>query len=128
MYGMRRTTVYLPDDLKAAIERTARAQGKSEADVSRAALSVATSREAGPRPRLPLFDSGDPTLAAPLVLSPFVLAELDYLLAARVGAAQRAGRGREGRHGTQDVLTLDERHVRVVQANGRPLRLLPADA
>jgi plasmid stability protein len=63
MYGMRRTTVYLPDDLKAALERTAQAQGKSEADVIRAALSVATSTEARPRPRLPLFDSGDPTLA-----------------------------------------------------------------
>ena len=63
MYGMKRTTVYLPDDLKAALERTAAAQGTSEADVIRSALAAATSSHAYPRPRLPLFDSGDPTLA-----------------------------------------------------------------
>jgi len=32
------------------------------------------------------------------------------------------------RYRTQDVLTLDERHFRVLQANRKPLRLLPADA
>jgi plasmid stability protein len=63
MYGMRRTTIYLPDDLKAALERAAAAQGKSEAEVVRNALAAATSEEAYPQPRLPLFDSGDPTLA-----------------------------------------------------------------
>jgi hypothetical protein len=63
MYGMRRTTVYLPDDLKAALERTAAAQGKSEAEVIRAALAGATADQAHPRPQIPLFDSGDPTLA-----------------------------------------------------------------
>jgi predicted nucleic acid-binding protein len=106
----------------------------------------------------------------PLLLSPFVLAELDYLLAARVGAAARASlleeveRGaylletmagpdvaRAGaiieryadlgisladasivvlaeRHGVRDVLTLDERHFRVLTAGGKALRLLPADS
>jgi hypothetical protein len=63
MYGMKRTTVYLPDELKAALERTAAAQGKSEAEVVRGALAAATAASAHPRPRLPLFDSGDPTLA-----------------------------------------------------------------
>jgi hypothetical protein len=63
MYGMRRTTVYLPDELKAAIERAAESQGKSEAEVIRSALVAATADQAPPRPRLPLFDSGDPTLA-----------------------------------------------------------------
>lgn len=63
MYGMKRTTVYLPDELKAALERTAAAEGRSEADVLRRALAVATSAHAHPAPRLPLFDSGDPTLA-----------------------------------------------------------------
>lgn len=63
MYGMRRTTIYLPDELKAALERTAAAQGRSEADVVRSALVAATADQAHPRPRLPLFDSGDPTLA-----------------------------------------------------------------
>lgn len=63
MYGMRRTTLYLPDDLKAALERTAAARGTTEAEVVRRALAAATADEAHPRPRLPLFDSGDPTLA-----------------------------------------------------------------
>ena len=63
MYGMRRTTVYLPEDLKAALERTAAAQGRSEAEVVRAALAAATAGHAHPRPQVPLFDSGDPTLA-----------------------------------------------------------------
>jgi len=110
------------------------------------------------------------SVEGPFLLSPFVLAELDYLLAARVGQdAQEAlleevGRGiyllpnfeaadvrqalevmrRYGdlgigladasivvlaeRHTCNTVLTLDERHFRVLQAAGKPLRLLPTDA
>ena len=107
----------------------------------------------------------------PLILSPFVLAELDYLLATRVGdaaelalleevarntyrLAQFSGRDvaeamrvieqyadlrisladasnvvLANRHDTHDVLTLDERHFRALRGlDGRPLRLLPADA
>jgi len=106
----------------------------------------------------------------PLLLSPFVLAELDYLLAKRVGEQARLSLLAEVARGayelqpfsgadvqeaqavieryadlaisladasivvlavrsrTQDVLTLDERHFRVLQANGKPLRLLPVDA
>ncbi|HEY2141652.1 MAG TPA: PIN domain-containing protein [Solirubrobacteraceae bacterium] len=106
----------------------------------------------------------------PLLLSPFVLAELDYLLLARVGALARAdlleevtrgaylmetiagadvaraqaiiGRYADlgisladasivvlaERHRVRDVLTLDERHFRVLTVNGEPFRLLPADA
>ena len=106
----------------------------------------------------------------PWLLSPFVLAELDYLLATRVGqAAERAllaevargvyrlesfdadeisaaerviGRHADlavgladaslvvlaNRYGVRDILTLDERHFRVLRGpGGRPLRLLPAD-
>jgi hypothetical protein len=63
MYGMKRTTIYLPDELKAALERTAAAEGKTEAEIVRAALSAATAMHAHPTPRLPLFESGDPTLA-----------------------------------------------------------------
>lgn len=106
-----------------------------------------------------------------LVLSPFVLAELDYLLSTRVGRGaevallDEVGRGTyrlepfyerdvaevagvigryagfgvgladasnvvlANRHGTLDVLTLDERHFRVLRGAGdRPFRLLPADA
>ena len=63
MYGMKRTTIYLPDGLKAALERTAAAQGRSEAEVVREALAAATEQFAYPPPTLPLFESGDPSLA-----------------------------------------------------------------
>jgi plasmid stability protein len=63
IYGMKRTTLYLPDDLKAALERTAAAEGRSEAAIVRSAVASATERHAYPPPRLPLFESGDPTLA-----------------------------------------------------------------
>ena len=105
----------------------------------------------------------------PLLLSPFVLAELDYLLANRVGEAARLSllgeveRGAyqlqpftatnvhkahaviqrhadlgisladasivvlAGHHRIQDVLTLDERHFRVLSANEKSFRLLPSD-
>ncbi len=58
MYGMMKTTVYLPDALKARVERIAREQGRSEADVIRTALEEYTARER-PRPRLPLFERGE---------------------------------------------------------------------
>jgi predicted nucleic acid-binding protein len=107
----------------------------------------------------------------PLILSPFVLAELDYLLASRVGREaelallEEVARGTyrlasfsigdvaearrimvqyadfrisladasnlmlANRHGTLDVLTLDERHFRALRGpGGHPLRILPADA
>lgn len=106
----------------------------------------------------------------PLLLSPFVLAELDYLIATRVGESARTAFLAEvaraayelqpfwkedveaavavirrhadlgisladasivvlaGRHDVRDVLTLDERHFRVLEVDRKPFRLLPADA
>ncbi len=106
---------------------------------------------------------------AVLLLSPFVLAELDYLLATRVGERARTsllaevGRGAyqlqpfsgedvararkvieryadlgvsladasivvlAERHAARTVLTLDERHFRVLKADRKPFALLPAD-
>lgn len=107
---------------------------------------------------------------APLLLSPFVLAELDYLLATKVSqqaavalldqvatgayrlepmAADDIARASEiinqyrdlqlgladaslvvlaERHGTLDLLTLDERHFRAVSGpGGSSFRLLPAE-
>lgn len=63
MYGMKKTTVYLPDELKAALERAAMGQGRSEADLIREAVSELTRNIEPPQPRLPLFSSGDSTLA-----------------------------------------------------------------
>ncbi|MCL2770063.1 MAG: ribbon-helix-helix domain-containing protein [Solirubrobacterales bacterium] len=60
---MRRTTIYLPEDLKEALERTATAEGRSEAEVVRSALTAATAEHTYPPPRLPLFSGADPKLA-----------------------------------------------------------------
>ena len=63
MYGMVRTTVYLPEDLKAALARTARAEGRSEAQLIREGVQQVLTRHSPPRPTIPLFESGDPPLA-----------------------------------------------------------------
>jgi hypothetical protein len=63
MYGMLKTTVYLPDDLKRALERIAAARGCSEAELIREAVRTLTHEAAAPRPRLPLFKSGKRRLA-----------------------------------------------------------------
>ncbi len=54
MYGVKRTTIYLPDELKARLEAAARVQGRTEADVIREALAQALESQPAPRPRLPL--------------------------------------------------------------------------
>ena len=56
MYGVKRTTIYLPDDLKAQLEVTARAEGRTEAEVIREALTRSL-EERAPRPHLPLSTS-----------------------------------------------------------------------
>lgn len=58
---MVKTTVYLPEALKARVERLARDESVSEAEVIRAAIDEYTSRRR-PRPR-PLFASGRGDLA-----------------------------------------------------------------
>jgi hypothetical protein len=56
VYGMVKTTIYLPDELKRRVERLARERNTSEAEVIRAALDEYTVREQ-PRLRLPLFSA-----------------------------------------------------------------------
>ncbi len=63
MYGMKKTTVYLPEDLDAALKRASARQGRSEAEIIREAMRSFLESMPPPRPRLPLFRSGDPTLA-----------------------------------------------------------------
>jgi Arc/MetJ-type ribon-helix-helix transcriptional regulator len=60
---MHKTSVYLPDELKAALTRAARKHDRSEADLIREGIRLVTKRLSRPEPRIPLFDSGDPTLA-----------------------------------------------------------------
>jgi Ribbon-helix-helix protein, copG family len=64
MYGMDKTTVYLPRPLKEALAAAARRRGVSEAELIREGISLAVTRDEPRKPRLPLFQSGDPDLAA----------------------------------------------------------------
>lgn len=63
MYGMQKTTVYLPEELKRALGRFAAARGISEAELIREAVRAITAEVPPPSPRLPLFASGQPDLA-----------------------------------------------------------------
>lgn len=63
MYGMKKTTVYLPEDLDTALKQAAGSQGRSEAEIIREAVRNPLDSMQQPRPRLPLFRSVDPTLA-----------------------------------------------------------------
>jgi hypothetical protein len=60
---MKKTTVYLPEDLKSALGRIAAQRGRSEAELIREAVGELVKDSEPPRPRLPLFSSDDPTLA-----------------------------------------------------------------
>lgn len=62
---MKKTTLYLPDQLKEQVETVARAEGRSEADVIRDALSTAVASRLPPEPLVPLpgMTLGDPSIA-----------------------------------------------------------------
>ena len=63
MYGMDKTTVYLPRPLKDKLAAAARRRGVSEAELIRDGITLITAAQEPRRPRLPLFDSGQPDLA-----------------------------------------------------------------
>jgi hypothetical protein len=63
MGGMDKTTVYLPDDLKRALRRAAKASGRSEADLIREGIGTVVGTHRIAEPRLPLFTSGHEDLA-----------------------------------------------------------------
>jgi hypothetical protein len=63
LYGMQKTTVYIPQDVKRALGRAAALRGVSEAELIRQALRALIAQDPHPRPRLPLFKSGKPRLA-----------------------------------------------------------------
>lgn len=63
MYGMDKTTVYLPAELKEALQATARRRHVSEAELIREGIAMVTAAQVPPRPTLPLFSSGRSDLA-----------------------------------------------------------------
>jgi hypothetical protein len=62
---MKKTTIYLPDELKKRLEEVARSTGRPEAAVIRDAINSATRAATGPSPRVPLMERGlgNPTIA-----------------------------------------------------------------
>lgn len=52
-----KTTLYVPDELKQAVDRLARVKGMSEAELIRTALATYVSHEEPPRPDFPLLPS-----------------------------------------------------------------------
>jgi Arc/MetJ-type ribon-helix-helix transcriptional regulator len=60
---MQKTTVYLPDDLKRALERAAASRRCSEAELIRKAVRALTGAATRSRPRNSLFRSGRRGLA-----------------------------------------------------------------
>ena len=64
MLGMDKTTVYLPRPLKVALSAAAKRRGISEAELIREGIALAVAHDEPRMPRLPLFDSRQPDLAA----------------------------------------------------------------
>jgi len=62
MYVVKRTTIYLPEDLKASLEAAAREERRTESDLIREGIERLLD-ERHPRPIIPLFDSGIADLA-----------------------------------------------------------------
>lgn len=62
VYGMKRTTIYLPDDLQAQLEQASRLSGKSKAALIRQGLQEVVA-SIQPRPQVPLFFPGHGGLA-----------------------------------------------------------------
>jgi hypothetical protein len=62
MYGMQKTTIYLPKEIKSALKRASKRRACSEAEVVREAILRFADNQII-RPRLPLFTSNQPDLA-----------------------------------------------------------------
>jgi hypothetical protein len=60
MDAVKKRIVSLPDRLNRGLKRAATGFGRSDAEFTREGV---VERELTPRPRIPLFNSGDPTLA-----------------------------------------------------------------
>jgi hypothetical protein len=60
---MFKTTVYLPDELKAALERLAGETGRSEAELIREGIRLAVAQQTPPAPTIGILVSDDPYFA-----------------------------------------------------------------
>jgi len=58
MYGMNKTTIYLPEELKRQVETAAKLDGSTEAEIIRQAVEEAMRKRVPPKPRIPLFEAG----------------------------------------------------------------------
>ena len=58
MYGMKRTTIYLPDEIKVAIEAEATRRGVTEAEVIRESVREHLDSTKERKLNLPLFPEG----------------------------------------------------------------------
>jgi hypothetical protein len=67
MYGVKRTTIYLPERLKADIERIATQTGRTEADLIREGAELVVAGHDAPRrkPTLGIMHSEDPSWLEP---------------------------------------------------------------
>jgi len=60
---MKKTTVYVPDELKVRLSQVAERTGVSEADLIRRGIEEVVQAETPARARLGIFRSGEPRLA-----------------------------------------------------------------
>jgi len=60
---MKTAVVHFPEELKADLERVAESEGRTEEDLILEGVRRVVELHGAPPPRIPLFSSGDPTLA-----------------------------------------------------------------
>lgn len=60
---MKTAVVHLPEELKADLERVAESEGRTEEDLILEGVRHVVESHGSPPPRIPLFSSGNPTLA-----------------------------------------------------------------
>jgi hypothetical protein len=61
--AMRKTTLYIPDDLKADLERVASETGRSEAELIREGIKLAVAQRTPPTPHSGILESGDGSIS-----------------------------------------------------------------
>jgi hypothetical protein len=63
MTRVKKKTIYLTEELSVALKRAAAESGCTQAELIRAGIARVVEEHRVPRPGVPLFASGDPTLA-----------------------------------------------------------------